>query len=363
MSKTIAVIGGTGAQGAHVIRDLLQPCADGSPSPYKVRALTRNLSHHRAKDIEALGAELVEGSLLNDDDIHKLFEGCYGAYVNTDGFTVGAAAEVQAAISIWEIAGYHKLRHFVWSSLDYSLELGNWDPVYGADHYNAKGRFAKYMMSQPNPIEKSSMAWKAGMLWTCFTNGPYLDMLNVIFAPEIRPDGTRVFVAPIHDKGTIPLIALDDLAWWARYIFDEPAATTGKELRIASQLATMPDIVEAFKRVTNLPAEFQSLTMDEYSALFNGKELPTASMVPDGKTFDANFRAFWAMWRDNIITPTRDMEWISSIHPPITVERWIRDNKYDGIVTSALLKNSEDHFGNLKRYVNGKSGDFVNIGF
>lgn len=32
--------------------------------------------------------------------LHKLFEGAYGAFVNTDGFTVGAAAEMEAAFNI-----------------------------------------------------------------------------------------------------------------------------------------------------------------------------------------------------------------------------------------------------------------------
>lgn len=74
----------------------------------------------------------------------------HGAFVNTDGFTVGAATELSAAFEIvrrlrsstlgvpipllilsafsylsqWEIAQYHKVRHFVWSNLDYALRLG-----------------------------------------------------------------------------------------------------------------------------------------------------------------------------------------------------------------------------------------------
>lgn len=64
MSKIIAVIGATGAQGLPVVRHLLRPSEDGSPSPWKVRALTRDPNHKRAKELEALGAELVQGALL-----------------------------------------------------------------------------------------------------------------------------------------------------------------------------------------------------------------------------------------------------------------------------------------------------------
>lgn len=63
MSKIIAVVGATGAQGLAVIKHLLAPSEDGSPSPWKVRALTRDPNHKRAKELQALGAELVQGTV------------------------------------------------------------------------------------------------------------------------------------------------------------------------------------------------------------------------------------------------------------------------------------------------------------
>ena len=60
--KIIFIIGGTGAQGLAVIDALLAPAADGSPSPYAVRALTRDTEGRRAKDLAAKGVELVKGT-------------------------------------------------------------------------------------------------------------------------------------------------------------------------------------------------------------------------------------------------------------------------------------------------------------
>lgn len=125
MSNIIAVIGATGAQGLPVVKHLLAPSSDGSPSPWKVRALTRNPNHDRAKELQELGAEIVQGlfkpnsgrlfiSLMHDSkspllglgsfleaaDIHKLFKGAHGAFVNTDSFTVGAAVEMHSAFTI-----------------------------------------------------------------------------------------------------------------------------------------------------------------------------------------------------------------------------------------------------------------------
>lgn len=59
--KLILVIGATGAQGTAVIDALLAPATDGSPSPYIVRALTRDPSHERARDLTAKGVECFEG--------------------------------------------------------------------------------------------------------------------------------------------------------------------------------------------------------------------------------------------------------------------------------------------------------------
>ncbi|KAF8319405.1 NAD(P)-binding protein [Clavulina sp. PMI_390] len=337
MSKIIAVIGATGAQGLPVVRHLLSPSEDGTPSPWKVRALTRNTRHRRALELQELGAELVQGSFTDSDAIHRLFEGgVYGAYVNTDGFTVGIAAETTAAFQIWEIAQVHHIRHFVWSNLDYALRLGGYSPVYSVDHYNGKGRFAHYLEGLPNPIDQPSET-----LWTVYTNGPYMDMLQAIFAPfKIQKDGTRIFAAPIGDEGVIPLIALDDLGWWARYIFDHPETMTGKNIEIASQPSTYPEIVEAFKVATGLPAVYKPMTMDEYFTMWNRSNVPVASEVPDGKTWEENFRAFFAMWRDRIVH--RDMDWIRSIHEPTTLEKWMKDNKYTGRRNMQLLKGVED---------------------
>ncbi len=59
--KLILVIGATGAQGLAVIDALLKPAPDGSPSPYSVRALTRNPKGERAQELARKGVEVVQG--------------------------------------------------------------------------------------------------------------------------------------------------------------------------------------------------------------------------------------------------------------------------------------------------------------
>lgn len=46
-------------------------------------------------------------------------QGAYGAFVNTDSFTIGEEEETWTGIRIFELAKQAGVRHYVWSSLDY----------------------------------------------------------------------------------------------------------------------------------------------------------------------------------------------------------------------------------------------------
>lgn len=172
-----------------------------------------------------------------------------------------------------------------------------------------------------------------------------------MFSPfKVRKDGTRVFASPIGDEGVVPFVSLEDIGWWARYVFDNAATTTGRSLGIASQPATFPEIVETFKRVTGLPAEYKPLSMDEYFGLWNGNEVPVANNVTiaeGGTSWEDNFRAFFAQFRDHLIK--RDMDWIRSIHEPTTLEQWMREHDYKGVHDpNPILKKVEDRQEKLR---------------
>jgi hypothetical protein len=62
-TKLILAIGATGAQGQVVVEALLAPDAHGNPSPYSVRALTRDPTSKHALELTAQGVECVKGGL------------------------------------------------------------------------------------------------------------------------------------------------------------------------------------------------------------------------------------------------------------------------------------------------------------
>ncbi|KAJ7474239.1 NAD-P-binding protein [Mycena latifolia] len=341
--KLILVIGATGAQGQAVVEALLAPDANGNASPYSVRALTRDPTSKHALDLAAQGVECVKGSFADLESVAKALDGAYGAWVNTDGFTVGEIQEIYSGMRIYETAKQvRSLRHYVWSSLPYVSKITGFNPEYKVDHMDAKARVADWLRAQPSVVSDDALSW------SIVTTGPYMELLmGGLFDPlNVRKDGTVVFAAPVAG-GQIPMIALKDLGWWARYTFDHRAETSAVELNITSERVGWDYLVKTFTKVTGKPAVFKPQTLDEWWRNFDdGVDGPVASDKTKGdgsRTIRENFSAFWRILRDDVVQ--KDMEWIRRVHPgTYTLERWMRENSYGGR-TGAVLKNAQEGRG------------------
>ena len=78
------------------------------------------------------------------------------------------------------------------------------------------------------------------------------------------------------------------------------------------------ELVETFKRVTNLPAVYMDVSYDQWIEGIPWKDLPIARDVPTGRSCRDNFRCLWRLCHDDIIE--RDMDWIR--HAPVPVD-WV----------------------------------------
>jgi len=321
--ELLLIIGGTGAQGLAVIKSLT---ADGR---YHVRVLTRDTKQKRSAELaKNPHVELIEGRLTDEKSLHRAFDGVSRAFVNIDGFTVGEKTEIFWGMRIFEIAKQHHVKHYVFSNLDYGFKKGGYDEKYRCGHYDGKGRVAEWIAAQPLD----------GMTWSILTSGPYMDMLTEFLAPHQEEDGTFVFSGPIGD-GAIPLIALEDLGVYARWIFDNIKESGGFNLEIASEHVSWPYLAKTFTEVTGKPARADLITEEEYFGKFKPDAL-AAHEDPQGMTFKQNFSGWWAMWRNNIIK--RDYDRLNKIHPNrLNLKSWMIKSKYDG-TKSTLLKLRED---------------------
>ncbi|KAJ7825964.1 NAD(P)-binding protein [Mycena olivaceomarginata] len=312
--KLILVIGATGAQGQAVVDALLAPDNQGNPSPYTVRALTRDPASKHALELAARGVECVKGSFEDLDSVARALDGAYGAWVNTDGFTVGEIKEIYFGMRIFETAKRARtLRHYVWSSLPYVSKITGFDPEYKVDHMDAKARVADWLRAQPSVASADALSWSivtTDRTWNCCLG-------------RQRPDS--------YDRAEGP-------GWWARYTFDHRPETSGSELNITSEHVGWDYLVETFTKVTGKPAVFKPQSLDEWWTNFDdGVNDPVAS----DKTRGDGSRTI----RDNFLRILAHMDWIRRTHPgTYTLERWMRESDYQGR-TGAVLKNAQEGRG------------------
>ncbi|MEM8751055.1 MAG: NmrA family NAD(P)-binding protein [Pseudomonadota bacterium] len=138
MSKTIALIGGTGAMGRAVVNALL----NDESEDWSVRLLTRDPNSERALTMKAAGGDrvgFVVGNLEDGTGLHAVMEDAYGVFSNTNFWTVGeksVARERAHGLRVLEAAERAEVELFVHSSLDAATNLS--DGAVPVPHYDAK---------------------------------------------------------------------------------------------------------------------------------------------------------------------------------------------------------------------------------
>ncbi|KAM0411408.1 hypothetical protein ACHAPD_009619 [Fusarium lateritium] len=280
MSHRIFVIGATGAQGLPVCRGLTK---DGA---YTLRVLTRDNKSERAKQLAGLGdVEFVEGYFANEENLRKGYAGCYGAFVNIDGFNTGEKIEIFWIIRAYESAIECGIKFFVFGNLDYAYKKGGYDPKFRAGHYDGKGRLGEWMLSQ----RKSH-----NMGTALFATGPYVEMVTSdrsAIVPHVV-DGVVTWSVPLAD-GAMVLVSLDDCEYYVRWLFDNPKKSDGMDVDVAIDHITIDELAKAFQKVTD-PKDPATMTIKQ------------------------NFTGFWNLWRHsggNKRTIRRDYELLDEIHP------------------------------------------------
>ncbi|KAF5548334.1 hypothetical protein FPHYL_9949 [Fusarium phyllophilum] len=336
--KEIAIVGGTGAQGMPVV----EAAALAASGRYRLRVLTRNLESSRAKQLADLpNVTLVQGAEDNMADMHKLFKGAYGAWVNTDGFTLGEKDELFYGFRAYEIARSEGLQHYVWANIEYVLAHANFDERYYCGHMASKGRVAKFILTLGQDEMKS----------TIFTTAAYMDMLHGgMFVPSEQPDGSMLWANPSPTDTKIPLIALCDVGIYNLWIFDNPTESAGLDVSVATDNVSFADIARIFTEVTGTPAVHKTLTWEEYAP--HAEPYPGASvnwaLGPDAPrdksvmSWADNFRAWWRYWGDGV-TPPRDEALLDRIHPKRlkSLADWMKHVGYTG-KRQNVLKMTED---------------------
>jgi hypothetical protein len=159
---------------------------------------------------------------------------------------------------------------------------------------------------------------------------PHTRISQDVLGPVERGD-TFVFNSPIGD-GHMPLIALEDLGFFARYTFDHRKETSTRNLEIATEMVGWEHLVATFKKVTGKNAVYNRENLEEWLSKMQNADKPVAAEGgPGSTTWAENFTGWWNGYRDDL--HKRDMDWIRSVNPNgFTLEKWMTEKKYDGIL-------------------------------
>jgi uncharacterized protein YbjT (DUF2867 family) len=122
-SGVVLVTGATGRQGSAVTRSLL---AEGRP----VRALTRDPTSRKARDLAAAGAEVVAGDMDDPSSLDRACRGVYGVYSVQNHMISGLDGEVRQGRNVAEAARRAGVGHLVHGSAGVGRRgtgVGSWE--------------------------------------------------------------------------------------------------------------------------------------------------------------------------------------------------------------------------------------------
>ncbi|HEX6642820.1 MAG TPA: NmrA family NAD(P)-binding protein, partial [Thermoanaerobaculia bacterium] len=142
--KIIAVVGATGAQGGGLVRAIVSD----PNGEFTARAITRDPNSDKARELAALGAEVVAGDIDDVDSLRRAFDGAYGVYCVT--FFWGhfsPETELAQARNMATAARDAGVQHVIWSTLEDTRNLvplsddrmPTLQGKYKVPHFDAKG--------------------------------------------------------------------------------------------------------------------------------------------------------------------------------------------------------------------------------
>jgi uncharacterized protein YbjT (DUF2867 family) len=263
--KIIAVVGATGAQGGGLVRAILGDPAGG----FAARALTRDVSTAKAKELAKLGAEVVAANVDDPESLKRAFQGAYGAYCVTFFWEhFSPEKELANATAMAEAAKAAGIQHAIWSTLE---DTRKWVPLsdprmptlmgkYKVPHFDAKG-------------EADAVFTRLGVPTTFLLTSFYWDnFIGFGMGPKKGPDGKLALTIPMGDK-KLPGIAAEDIGKCAYGIFKRGREYTGKTVGVAGEHLTGAQMAAAFSKALGQEVRYDAVTPEVYrSFCFPGAE-------------------------------------------------------------------------------------------
>ncbi|MYY11094.1 NmrA family NAD(P)-binding protein [Streptomyces sp. SID4919] len=237
---TILVLGGTGRQGGALVRELLRR---GRP----VHALVRDPEASGARALADAGAVLVHGDMDDAASLRAAMKGVHGVFsvqpFRTPG---GVAAEERQGRAVGDIAAESGVAHLVYSS------VGGAERASGIPHFESKWNVERHLRT----LDLAVTVLRPTMFYDVFEE----------ISPR-RVDDGLVLGMWLRPEVPVQIIATDDIAAFAADAFDDPGAWAGRQVEIAGDELTGPQMAEAYARVSGVPTRYEYLPIEKLRAV------------------------------------------------------------------------------------------------
>ncbi|MDR3668623.1 MAG: NmrA/HSCARG family protein [Ignavibacteriaceae bacterium] len=306
--RIIAITGATGAQGGGLARAIL----NDKNSPFKVRAITRDVNSDKAKELKKLGADVVQGNIDEEESIKKAFEGAYGAYCVTFYWAhMSPEREISNAHNLAKAAKHAGIKHAIWSTFEDTRKkvplsdnrMPTLNGKYKVPHFDAKAEADHYFtdLGVPTTFLLTSFYWE-----------------NLIYfgeGPKKGPDGKYYITFPMGDK-KLPSLTSEDIGKCAYGLFKLENEFIGKTVGVAGEHLTMNKMADSLTKVLGVDIIYNEVTPDMFRSFgFPGAD-DLGNMFQYNRDFEEDF------------CNLRNLDFSRSLNPDLmSFEKWVINNK------------------------------------
>jgi uncharacterized protein YbjT (DUF2867 family) len=247
--RLIVVAGATGKQGGAVARSLLD-------RGFRIRALTRNPQKPEAQALADWGAEVVQGDMEDRSAMERALEGACGVFAVQNYWESGYEGELQQGKTVADSAKAAGVEHFVYSS------VGSAHRQTGLSHFESKWEVENHMR-------------ELDLRYTILR--PVFFMQNWEMMRGMVLGGT--LAQPLDPDKPFQQVAVEDIGALAAIAFENPDRWIGREVDLAGDEPTMPEIAETLGRVIGREVSYYQVPWDQFEEQM-------------GKEFTAQYRWF-----------------------------------------------------------------------
>src|SRR5215203_5510708 len=280
--RLIVVAGATGKQGGAVARSLLD-------RGFQVRALTRNPQKPEAQALADHGAEVVQGDMEDRSSMERTLEGAYGIFSVQNFGEAGYDGEVRQGKTVADAAKAAGVEHFVYSS------VGSAYRQTGIPHLESKWEVEEHVR-------------QIGLPYTILR--PVFFMQNWEMMRDHVLGGT--LAQPLDPDKPFQQVAVDDVGAFAAIAFERPDEWIGREVDLAGDEQTMPEIAETFGQVAGKEIGYYQVPWDQFEEQM-------------GEEYARQYRWF------NEVGYEADIAGLRQEYPELTsFERYLRSHGWEG---------------------------------